>query len=385
MTFPNTSSRYVFVDESGDPDIDLSKKGVSDYFVLTAVIVEADVLEDEENRAKAIIDRYFPRGEIKSSSIGSNLPRRVAILADVSRLKFKHYSQVIDKSLILTDSGLRFRRSFIKYINRILYKNLFEAFSDLHVLADEHGKSDFMLGFSDYLQRRLPQRLFERSTFEFSDSSDHPFIQIADLVAGTINRCYSGEDPISKLEVLREHTIIIDEWPPRFPEPLGFEELSEPARHSYLVRHHAIDQANDFIEERSLSEDIYEQAQIAAVRYLLYHFRSVDPEEYIPTASLHDHLANLGLFMTERTLRQRVIAALRDHGVFIASTRKGIKIPYTVTDLKDFVSTVNSQVVPYLNRLEICRRHFLLATNGELDIVNKDEFPRLSSYLSGDA
>jgi hypothetical protein len=384
LMFADVGSRHVFVDESGDPDISIEKQGVSEYFVLTAVIVDSSDLESEEGKARGIIDRFFPKGEIKSSRIGGNIPRRLEILRAVSGLEFKHYSQVIDKSLILADSGLRFRRSFVKFINRILYRNLFRAFSDLHVIADEHGKSDFMLGFSDYLQRRIPQRLFERSTFQFANSKEYPFIQVADLIAGTILRCYTGQDPHSSLDPVRQNTIMIDEWPPRFPEPLGLEELSELDKYSYLVRRHALQQANDFIDERSLSTDPYDQAQVAAVRYLLYHFRSIDPEDYIPTAMLHKHLSDLGFVMSERVLRQRVIAKLRDEGVFIASTRKGIKIPYSVSDLRDFVSTVNNQVVPYLKRLELCRKHFLLATNGGLDIVGKEEFPRLARFLSAD-
>lgn len=236
MTLPISRERFVFVDESGDPDIEISKEGTSDYFVLSAVIVDKDKLENQLEEALLIIDRFFPRGQIKSSKIGGNLPRRQRILEEVAQLSFTHYSQVIDKSLVLSDSGLRYRRSFVKFINRILYENLFESFSDIRVIADQHGTSDFMLGFADYLQRRLPQRLFERSTFEFADSIDHPFIQIADLVAGTINRCYRGQDPMDLLQLLRDHTIIIDEWPPRFHEPLGYEELEDLQKFDYVVR-----------------------------------------------------------------------------------------------------------------------------------------------------
>ena len=384
MSFTDVASRYVFVDESGDPDINMEKQGVSEYFVMTAIIVDTSDLQSEEGKAREIIERFFPKGEIKSSRIGGNITRRLQILKAVSDLQFKHYSQVIDKSLILAESGLRFRRSFVKFINRILYRNLFRAFSDLNVIADEHGKSDFMLGFSDYLRRRIPQRLFEKSDFQFASSEKYPFIQVADLIAGTILRCYTGKDPFSSLDLVRQKTIIIDEWPPRFPEPLGLEQLSELEKYSYLVRRHALGQVKDFIDERSLRDDPFDQAQVAAVRYLLYHFRSINPEEYIPTSKLHEHLSDLGFVMSERVLRQRVIAQLRDEGVFIASTRKGIKIPYSVSDLRDFVSTVNNQVVPYLKRLEICRKHFLLATNGGLDIVGKEEFPRLARFLSAD-
>jgi len=377
-------SKYVFVDESGDPDIDLSKSGPSDYFVLSAVIVDSDHLDSEQELVKEIIEKYFPKGQIKSSKIGGNVQRRRKILQDVSKIRFTHYSQVIDKSLILSDSGLQFRRSFIKFINRILYKNLFESFSDINVIADQYGKSDFMMGFKDYLLKRLPQRLFERSTFDFANSADFPFIQIADLVAGTINRCYSGKDPSEILEIIKERTIIIDEWPPRYPKPFGYENLSESDKLDYLVRFKATQQADIFIEKLSKSSDEYDQAQIAAVRYLLFHFRSSDPEEFILTKSLQKYLSNLGFNYTIRTLRQRVIAALRDESVFIASNRFGIKLPYSVSDLKDFVSKVSSQVVPYLKRLEICRRHFLLSTNGELDIVDPREFPELAKYLDHD-
>ncbi len=385
MTLPSSTARYVFVDESGDPEIDITKQGVSEYFVLSAVIVDQNKLQAQVARCRSIIDRYFPKGQIKSSKIGGNLSRRRQILDEVSELSFKHYSQVIDKSLILTESGLRFRRSFVKFINRILYENLLESFSDIRVIADQHGTSEFMLSFADYLRRRLPQRLFERSTFDFVNSDDYPFIQVADLIAGTINRCYAGVDPMDVLEPLRMHTIIIDEWPPRFPEPLGYEQLEDLKRFDYLVRQHAIEKANGFIEELSLSEDTYEHARVAAVRYLLYHFRSINPEEYLPTIRVRDHLANLGFYMSERTVRQNVIAKLRDHSVFIASGPKGIKLPYSVTDLRSFVTTVNSQVVPYLHRLELCRRHFLMVTNGDLDIVDPQEFPDLAKYVSGDA
>lgn len=382
-TQPISRSRHVFIDESGDPDTDLDKAGVSEYFVLTAVVVDSLDLPQEERKAQGIVDRFFPKGEIKSSRVGSNLSRRSQILDEVCDLRFKHYSQVIDKSRVHTESGLRFRRSFVKYVNRALYTNLFQAFSNLYVIADRYGRSEFMEGFLDYLERRIPQRLFERAEIQFADSFDQPFIQVADLIAGTIQRCYSGRDPMSTLDGLREHTIIIDEWPPRFPEPLGVEKLDQMERFDYLVRSRAFQQVDLFIEERARSEDEYVQAQVAAARYVLYHFRAVDPEEYIPTAKLHRHLIELGFPMSERVLRSRVIASLRDEAVFIASSRKGLKIPYSVSDLREFATMVNSQLVPYLSRLEICREYFLLATNGELDIVQEEEFPQLARYLRG--
>ncbi len=382
MAYTNATSRHIFIDESGDPDADLTKAGPSGYFVLTAVIVDSEFLEREEQKVRAISQRFFSGKEIKSKQVGKNRARRKEILKAISDVNFRHYSQVVDKGLILPESGLKYRKSFVKFISGILYEKLFESFTDMHVIADEYGTSEFMKSFSDYLQNHIPQRLFETSTFDHADSVDHPFLQIADFVAGTINRCYGAKDPMSVLEQLRSHTIIIDEWPPKYPEPLGYDDLSRADQYSYLVRKHALRQAERFIDDRWNSGDFYEQAQIAAVRHLLYHFRSVDPREYITTASLRWNLAELGFAMPVRTLRQRVIAALRDESVFIASGRAGIKIPYSVSDLRDYVSTVSGQVVPYLKRLQLCRKHFLLATEGDLDIVGESEFPDLARYMS---
>lgn len=381
MTSIPIGSRHVFVDESGDPSLDSHIPGVSEYYVLCAVIVESNQLALEEAKAHVIVDKYFPKGELKSSRIGSNLQRRRNILQDISGLGLKHYSQVIDKDRIRTDSGLRYKKSFIKFINRNLYSQLFKAFTQLHIYADQYGTSDFMTGFSDYLQRKLQRGLFENHTFTYSPSKDHPFIQVADVIAGTIRRCYSGEDDISILEPLRTRTIIIDEWPPYVPEPIGLDKLSKDDQFDFLIRRHAVLQAERFIEEKSSHDDPSVQMQVAGARYLLYHFRSVDPTEYVPTAALREGLIKLGYSLSERSVRSKVISPLRAQGVFIASSRKGIKIPYSVADLTRYVQNVNSQVVPYIKCLRICREHFLLATEASLDIVAHEDFPELNSYI----
>jgi excinuclease UvrABC helicase subunit UvrB len=187
---------------------------------------------------------------------------------------------------------------------------------------------------------------------------------------------------MSVLDIIKDQTIIIDEWPPRTPKPIGYDHLPQPEKYDYIVRHRAVQQADTFIEKLSNSDDEIDQAQVAAVRFLLYYFRSVDPNEYIYTSKLQSYLTHLGFKMSIRTLRQSVIAALRDQSVFIVSTYSGIKLPYSVDDLYNFVSMVTSQTVPYLKRLELCRRFFLIATNGELDIVDPGKYPELAGYFS---
>jgi len=377
-------SRHVFIDESGDPSPVDSSAGTSDYFVLSAVIVESDDVPEGEAAVRQIVDRYFPKGELKSSRIGNNSKRRREILQAISKLKFKHYSHVIDKTRIFKDSPLKYRRTFVKFINRSMYLRLFESFSDLHVIVDQHGTSEFMAGFAEYLDRRLPRRLFETSSFGFGDSRAVPFIQVADVIAGSILRAYSGREDHSVLDPIRAHTILVNEWPPRVPKPEGFENLPDSEQLDFVVRENAVRHAESFVDSNYRRGDDDTTAQVAAMQYLLYHYRSVDPEEYLPTARMHEYLLNLGFELSLRAVRERIIGRLRDHGVVIASGRSGIKLPYCVDDLHAYAEMVGSIVVPYLRRLERARSHYLLATEGELDIVEEDRQADLHQFLKRD-
>ena len=77
--------RHIFIDESGDPYLETEKKGVSDFFVLSAVIVESGQLGDAEARAREVIRKHFQTGEMRSASVGSNVGRRERILKDIMR------------------------------------------------------------------------------------------------------------------------------------------------------------------------------------------------------------------------------------------------------------------------------------------------------------
>jgi hypothetical protein len=374
-------SRHIFVDESGDTNIAIGSGGGSNYFVLTAVIVNSERLQAQESAAREIITRFTPKGELKSKHIGSNQERRRKVLAAINNLDFKHYSHVVDKAKIYSDGGLRFSRSFFKFINRQVYDRLFSAFREIHVVADEYGTSEFMKGFVDYLGRHLRPDLFEPRTFQFGASEANPFIQVADIIAGSVLRAYSGKDPFDILLQIKGKTIIVDEWPPRAPEPLTSQPLPRAECLNHLTRTHAVQKAESFIQINVSNQNPEVQAQVAAARYLLYHFRAVDPEEYVTTSRMQEHLSELGFSLSERAIRDTVIGKLRDEGVFIASARHGIKLPFNVNDLFAYADQVSSVVEPYLRRLRQARKHFMLATEGALDIASEERTPELHRLL----
>jgi hypothetical protein len=76
-----------------------------------------------------------------------------------------------------------------------------------------------------------------------------------------------------------------------------------------------------------------------------------------------------------------VLAPARDAGVILASTDEGVKIPFRVKDLRDWIGRANGQVVPYLQRIEEARNKLLIASHNDYDIIDPELFPDLAKYL----
>lgn len=101
---------YAFVDESGNSDLETSKGGSSDLFIVYSVLVAEKDLGAAYAQAEALRKRYFQTGEIKSSNLKpKDSDRRARILNELADLPFKLYFTFVDKYLIHKDGGIRTR------------------------------------------------------------------------------------------------------------------------------------------------------------------------------------------------------------------------------------------------------------------------------------
>ena len=137
----------AFIDESGNTDLDTLKQGVSKYFIVCAVIIDEDKVDALKIEVEAIRKKYFQTGEIKSSSVRDrdDHARRIKILENIQQLNFKFYAIAVEKQALSRDGGFPYKKSFLKFINGLLYKQLFENFPSITVFADEHGGQDKFL------------------------------------------------------------------------------------------------------------------------------------------------------------------------------------------------------------------------------------------------
>src|SRR5688500_4570627 len=101
---------HVFVDESGDEHLHIDR-GASPKYVLAAVCVQEENLDNFTEAANLVRRFYFQNGEIKSSKVGDNAKRRKLILEKLSPLSFWGLAYIVSKERVNPDSGLRFARS----------------------------------------------------------------------------------------------------------------------------------------------------------------------------------------------------------------------------------------------------------------------------------
>lgn len=140
--------------------------------------------------------------------------------------------------------------------------------------------------------------------------------------------------------------------------------------------------AQQYLNEKKKSSIPFEIDQCTCLSYLLFHFKNIDPETYVPTFELINQIdKRRATNISMHYFRSKIIAKLRDQGVLIASSNKGYKLPSSEHDLFAFVNHSNSYIEPMIDRLMKCRNKVKLATKNELDLLDKEEFKYLKIII----
>lgn len=145
---------YAFTDEAGNNSLKIGERDVSSHFIVTSIIVEESKLDEVRSAVEEIRKRYFQTGEMTSSSIGKNYKRRSSILQQLMKIDFQIFAVVIDKRLLDPESGLKYKKSFYKFINNLVHKELRASFPILTVCADEIGGNEYMDSFCKYVRQQ---------------------------------------------------------------------------------------------------------------------------------------------------------------------------------------------------------------------------------------
>jgi hypothetical protein len=372
-------SRYAaYIDESGNHDLATEKNGASDYFLILAVIVNQADVPALEAQVERIREGFFGNGEMKSNRLKAG--RRLQIFEALAPLQFKFYAVAVDKSRVDKDSGLGYKKSFIKFTNGLLYKALFQNLIDLTIYADAHGGTEFIESFKRYLETNHKPDLFSQTNIEIVDSKDDVLVQLADFLVGTAAKIYEGKAAADVravfLDFLKTKRIRIDEWPPRF-------EVQHPVAQSSseldgTVCSISLQAAARFLAEDPADGDVDVQIQHALLSYLLFRARFPTDGDFVLTQEIIDHLHAHGFSdVTKHYLRSKVISKLRDRDVVIASSPRGYKIPTSYADIVGFAELVDGIVSPLLERLKRANAVFGLGSAGQINFLSEGRFTKL--------
>ncbi|MGM0842804.1 MAG: DUF3800 domain-containing protein [Bacillota bacterium] len=377
--------QFAFVDEFGNYGFDFEKNDVSTHFIIVAILVKESNKKILEGKVEEIRQKFFQAGEMKSSKIRNNHKRRSLILNELRGLPFNIFAYVIDKRKIREKAGIRYKKSFFKFLNKLLYDDLYRTFDQLELVADEYGNKKFMEEFKEYVKQRSIPDLFNFSSFGFNNSKSNILIQLADILAGTIAKGYDENQLTNEYEtfykILEKNIIRLEYWP-RDYRNFWFDKNNETnTQFDEVILKQAVNLAYQYIDECDNIEDLDEKDRIDFLKFLLFKTHQ-NPDEYIFTHEILDNLnATRNQKMNEHSFRSNIVSKLRDRGLLIASSNKGYKLPTCLENLYDFVNMASLNIHPMIQRITKCRNQILLATNNEIDILDKTEYEDIRRFV----
>ncbi len=374
--------RTAFIDECGNFGFDFVKEGTSRYFLICAIIVNNSDIHNLEISIEHIRNKKFGNGEMKSSSIGDNDRRRLAVITDLLQLNFKIIYLLADKKLFYDDSPLKdYKISFIKYLHNRLYNNLYTVYHKLNIIADQIGTSEFQTGFKEYVSKNRPQyNFFDEYDFDFIDSTSSNITQLSDMIAGSLYKGHTGQSQIKFQDILRGKIFYCEHFPIKHPK--GTIVSDDDKRFDSSIYDLAITQAETYMNKYKDDENIDKRLQIAFLKYLLFQVRNIDAFKFISSIQLKTVLSEYAdRSVTRDYLYRQIIPPLRDAGIIISSCQHGYKIPVSLEDIYLYLNQTDTVIGPMLHRINICRRLIRQKTDDTLDIFNQDKYIKYKKFF----
>lgn len=180
----------ALIDESGDSGFKIGK-GSSNYFTIALVIFEDDEEAIACDRRIELLKRELEWKANSEFHFKSNSDKvREAFFKAVLPYNFFYYGFVLNKySTKLYGDSFKSKNSFYKYACGLVFENAKSKLIDSTVIIDENGNIDFKRQLSKYLMGKINtghQKIIRK--VKMQNSSSNNLLQLADYVAGAINR-----------------------------------------------------------------------------------------------------------------------------------------------------------------------------------------------------
>lgn len=354
----------AFIDESGDPKFN---EGASDRIEFSSILIE----ESKESQIVEELEKIRSElnlTEFKSSRIRTE-KRRIEILESLDLVDFKFINLSIEKRKVF-GKWKENPKVFYKYTQKILHTELHRLYENRSVTIDKFGNEQYQQSLKEYLESNLQLNLFG-DVINIGSAKNNILIQIADLYAGTNRLLTKGKfvnsKEIGKLLSKKELHILV--WPDDFQRFILKNIKNEQDK---KIADISTTYAERYIENNRANPDF--KHRIMILEYLLFQVKYVNANIYTYSNELIDWLKENKINYSDEEFRKEIMGALRDDGVVIASSRKGLKIPMSEQELNEYLNYTSGRYLTIMRRLKETYNTLNASALGKLKIFESSEF-----------
>lgn len=179
------SSQLVFIDDSGDPGFKGSAS--SSNFVMSAALFMEPKVATLVNNTIAEYRRHLgwrDDYEFKFSKIRKDII--IDLLQTVAKYDFQIYAVYVDKSNFQNVAQIIDNKKLYNWATKELLAIM--PLSGAKIKIDGKYNKEYKLRIKSYMRRELNLDTYKIAQFSVQDSKRDNLIQLADLIAGSINR-----------------------------------------------------------------------------------------------------------------------------------------------------------------------------------------------------
>ncbi|MBR0460511.1 DUF3800 domain-containing protein [Candidatus Saccharibacteria bacterium] len=178
------SKQLIFIDDSGDPGF--KKASSSNFVIAAALFIDPEIAMSLSERITKYRESLGWRNdyEFKFTKI------RKDIIADllkiISEYDFQIYATYVDKASFRQTSAIIDKQKLYDWTIKELLDII--PIEEAKIEIDGRSSKQNMRKTATYLRREINRNGVKKITIKFEDSTEDNLIQLADLIAGSINR-----------------------------------------------------------------------------------------------------------------------------------------------------------------------------------------------------
>lgn len=207
----------IFIDESGDSGLKIDK-GSSRYFTVSLVVFNDHDEAVACDKKIDILKKDLGWSQQSEFHFKNNADKiKEQFLKTVLPFNFFYYCIVINKSKEkLWGEGFKNKSSFYKYACSLVFENAKGKLDNAVIVIDKSGNLDFRRQLEKYLKTKInssTRKIIKK--IKMQDSEKNNLLQLADYVAGVVNRSVNKSKDRHDYyrSLISTHEINVQIWP----------------------------------------------------------------------------------------------------------------------------------------------------------------------------